>query len=119
MIMFRLTKSFFGEEDLTLFSKKLWPELPGILLWAIEGWKRLRDHGRLTQPPAGQALVDEMKELSSPIDLFLRECCVVAPGRVITPQKLFDAWKEWCHRMNREAVGDQQGVGPGAPLGAP
>jgi putative DNA primase/helicase len=35
-IALRLTESFYGREDLDL-TQKLLTELPGILLWAIEG----------------------------------------------------------------------------------
>src|SRR5262249_23248106 len=45
LIALRLGRCWFGNEDHTL-TDRLLTELPGILLWAIEGWKRLRDRGR-------------------------------------------------------------------------
>jgi putative DNA primase/helicase len=39
LILLRLTRSWYGKEDLGLLDRLL-PELPGILLWAIEGWHR-------------------------------------------------------------------------------
>ena len=36
-----LTESFYGREDKALTTRLL-AELPGILLWSIEGWRRLR-----------------------------------------------------------------------------
>ena len=41
MIILRLSESWYGREDHGLFMR-LEAELPGILLWAIEGWRRLR-----------------------------------------------------------------------------
>ena len=42
MIVLRLTESFYGREDHDL-GAKLQAELPGILLWAVVGWQRLRE----------------------------------------------------------------------------
>ena len=41
LIVLRLTESFFGREN-TALTGQLLPELPGIFLWSIEGWRRLR-----------------------------------------------------------------------------
>jgi putative DNA primase/helicase len=110
MIMFRLTESFFGREDKDLF-KKLLPELPGILLWAIRGWKRLDDRGYFIQPGSGRALVEEMEELSSPIGQFVKECMDQGPGLEVETDKAFEAWKEYCKKINREQVGDSPSFG--------
>ena len=40
--MLRLTESWYGKED-THLTDRLLKELPGILLGAIDGWKRLTD----------------------------------------------------------------------------
>jgi len=45
MIVLRMSESFYGREDIAL-TDKLLAERPGILLWAIEGWRRLRERGR-------------------------------------------------------------------------
>jgi putative DNA primase/helicase len=58
LILLRLKRSWFGMEDHHLFDR-LRGELPGILLWAIEGWKRLRARGRFVQPDSGQELVED------------------------------------------------------------
>jgi len=43
-VVLRLTRSFYGQEDIAL-TAKLVEELPGILLWATEGLNRLRAAG--------------------------------------------------------------------------
>ena len=45
----RFTRSFCDWEDPGLFDR-LSRELPGILLWALVGWQRLRRRGRLCSP---------------------------------------------------------------------
>ena len=50
-IILRMTETYYGKEDLGL-GVKLTPELPGILLWAIAGWKRLEARGHFVPPQA-------------------------------------------------------------------
>ena len=44
-MVLRTHKSFVGHEDIRL-TNRLLEELPGILNWALEGWKRLHERGR-------------------------------------------------------------------------
>src|SRR5690606_6286310 len=48
-----LRNSFLGREDTGLTSRLL-EELPGILLWAIEGLRRLYERGHFLQPASGE-----------------------------------------------------------------
>jgi hypothetical protein len=49
LLTLRTTRSFGGKEDIAL-TDKLLKELPGILNWAIEGWKRLHSRGHFEIP---------------------------------------------------------------------
>ena len=110
MVVFPLTQSFYGREDRALESK-LMPELPGILLWAIEGWKRLRDRGHFVQPESGKPLVEELEELASPVGTFVKERCEVGADRAIKVNELYQAWCEWCKENGREHHGDKASFG--------
>ncbi len=87
MILLRLTKSFYGREDHDL-SIKLQTELPSILLWSIEGWRRLRERGRFEQPESGREMFSDLADLSSPIAQFLREQCVLDDGSRVSRRPL-------------------------------
>lgn len=100
-IMVRTTRSWLGKEDHDL-TDRLLGELPGILLWAIQGWKRLRDRGRFIQPESSIEALADMADLASPIAAFVRECCVVGAGERVPPAELFDAWRKWCGLQGRE-----------------
>lgn len=106
----RLTRSFFGRED-TALDAKLRAELPGILVWAIEGLKRLRARGRFLQPPAGAELLEDLEELNSPVGAFVRERCVLHPAARATVEELFAEWKAWCGRNGRDHPGNLQTFG--------
>lgn len=94
-IVLRLKKSFYNQED-TGLEDRLTAELPGILNWAIDGWKKLRQRGRFAQPASGTELVDEMNALASPLTAFVDECCIVGQEQTIECSELFRQWREWC-----------------------
>ena len=48
LLTLRTTRSYYGKEDKSLTAKLL-EELPGILNWAIEGWKRLQARGHFDE----------------------------------------------------------------------
>jgi putative DNA primase/helicase len=110
LILLRLIRSFYGAEDLRLF-ERLQAELPGILLWAVEGWRRLRHRGRFVQPASGRELVEEMEDLASPVGAFVRERCFVAPGERVEVGDLFACWRAWCEQHGRREPGTEQAFG--------
>jgi putative DNA primase/helicase len=105
LVVLRLTESFTGKEDPVLLGR-LVPELPGILLWSLEGLRRLRARGRFAQPPSGRPPLDQMAEVSSPVRAFAEECCEVGPGRQVAKQDLFEAWQAWCGERGHFAGND-------------
>src|SRR5262249_30270783 len=78
-------------------------ELPGILLWAITGWQRLRTRNRFSQPDSGKELLGQLEDLTSPIGEFLRECCEVGAEHQAPKKKLFERWQFWCSESGRQA----------------
>ena len=106
LLLFRFSESFLGREDKTL-DAKLKAELPGILLWAIDGWEHLRERGFFIQPKSGQELIDQVRDFSSPVGVFVREKCEIKAGYQIACKELFEAWKRWCDEENREPGTDQ------------
>jgi putative DNA primase/helicase len=96
-ILLRTTQSFLGRED-TELGTKLDAELPGILLWAAEGWARLNKRGHFVQPASGRDWLENMTELASPIRAFVQDCCTMKTGSVCPKPLIFDAYVEWCKR---------------------
>ncbi len=110
MLVLPLSQSFYGCEDPHL-TERLLTELPGLLRWAVEGWKRLRDRGRFVQPEAGCELITEMEDVASPIGVFVRECCIAGPEYEIAVNELFEHWRNWCERVGRREPGTVQTFG--------
>jgi len=109
-LVLRLTNSFYGQEDPTL-TDQLLAELPGILLWAIEGWKRLRQRGRFVQPASAAEAIRDLEDLASPVSAFVRERCVVGAGHRAWIDDLYAAWKAWCEQDGRTVVTHKQTFG--------
>jgi putative DNA primase/helicase len=109
-IVLTLRESFYGREDPGL-TDRLLGELPGILNWAIEGWRRLTDRGYFLQPASSADAIDQLEDLASPLSAFLRERAIVAPEREVHCDHLFNAWSDWCKAQGRDHPGTKQTFG--------
>ena len=110
MIVLPLQNSFYGAED-TRLTDELLAERPSILWWAIEGWRRLQDRGTLLQPASGAELIGELEMLSSPVTVFVRECCQTGADFRISRKDLYDTYKIWCEEHGRQHIEDEAGFG--------
>ena len=109
-LILRLIQSFFGQED-PMLTQKLLQELPGILCWAIDGLKRLRDRGHFAQPRSVADAVQDLEDLGSSVGAFVRECCEVGLGRRACVGELYEAWRKWCEADGRNLVINKQTFG--------
>jgi putative DNA primase/helicase len=93
-IVLPLEQSFYGCEKPTLLDSFI-PELPGIFLWALDGWDRLQQRGRFVQPDSAAEAIQELEDLGSPIGAFVRECCDIGSAFHVPQERVFDVWKSW------------------------
>nr|WP_241209021.1 primase-like DNA-binding domain-containing protein [Parachlamydia acanthamoebae] len=94
-LVLNLKTSWLHREDTGLL-ERLKMELSGILLWALKGLKRLNENGHFIQPKASLETIEELKELSSPIMVFVDEVCNFEPKACTSIKSLFIAWNQWC-----------------------
>lgn len=109
-IIYRFTRSFIGSEDFGL-TDRIKAELPGILMWALDGLERMRLRGRLVQPVSGQGLADELEEMTSPVTQFVEDVCIIGQAYTVPVSDLFAVWVTWCHDNGREHSGTVQVFG--------
>lgn len=95
MLVLELSRSWYGAED-TGLTDRLLGELPGILLWAIDGWRRLRARGRFTEPTSSRDAIDDLDDLASPVRAWLREACDLAADAWTPTDLAFNAYTAWC-----------------------
>ncbi|MDX5374899.1 MAG: phage/plasmid primase, P4 family [Gammaproteobacteria bacterium] len=99
-LVLQTTRSYLGNED-TGLTDRLLAELPGILLWAVRGYRMLLDRGSLTQPRSSMEAIQDLEDLASPITAFVRDECTQGPGESVAKHLLFDRWRIWCNDHGR------------------
>ena len=88
-------KSFKDNPDYQL-PGKLAKEVQGIIVWAIEGLRRLRANNRFTEPESGKTALLEWETGNNPIKTFVAQCVDDGePEYEVTKKELFDAWVAW------------------------
>src|SRR5262249_9791470 len=70
LIVLVLRRSFYGREDPALTARLL-TELPGILNWAVHGYRRLRQRGYFVPPATAREALEDLEVLASPIKAFI------------------------------------------------
>lgn len=117
-VILQTTRSFYGSEDHGL-DAKLEAELPGILLWALAGLRRLQQRGRFVQPKAAADALQQLEDLASPIGAFLREKCIFEVNAQVPVKALYDAWRAWCQEHGRDQPGTEATFGRDLGAAAP
>ena len=93
-IPFRLTKSFVGQEDSTL-AEKLKPEYPGIFAWCLEGLRGLHAAGHFTLCESTQSELEQTRDLATPLQTFIEDCCVVDTAHAVHCKSLYRIFELW------------------------
>lgn len=106
-ILLKTEQSFFGREDLEL-GDKLKAELPGILLWAIDGWRRLKARGKFVQPASSAAMMRHFELMSSPVKGFVVDRCILDPQATVTKDALYQMYKHWQETEGKSYSLDKQ-----------
>lgn len=101
----RMQESFLGREDPGL-ADRLLGELPGILLWALVGWRRLRDRGRFVLPGTSQDAVQDLFNQGSDIAAFVHDRCEEGLGYDVEKERLYALYRDWCDRTGRKLKND-------------
>ena len=107
MIVLKMTRSFFNNED-TELSHKLEQELGGIFNWAMEGLRRrVTRGGHFLQPTSGKEYLDLMEELGNPMKPFADEALEFDGLAYVRKDDMFACWKHWALKKSM-APGTEQ-----------
>lgn len=109
-LILQTVKSFLGSED-TQLEQKLLRELPGIFRWAIDGREDLQESGRFATPASSEAAIEELESLSSPLRVFVRDCCVIGELREVEIPALYASYQQWCKDNGRDKPLNRQMFG--------
>ena len=82
---------------------KLIKELPGILNWALQGFKDWRENGLIESP----AITEASQQYRQDMDLtqnFITEYCVVSARAETKVSTLFIQYQNWCNEANERPM---------------
>src|SRR5262249_48011966 len=80
---------------------RLLTELPGILNWAVRGYRRLRQRGYFVQPASAREAIEDLEVLASPIKAFINDRCIVGSGLAVSVELLYQTWCACCDSVGR------------------
>jgi putative DNA primase/helicase len=89
--------SFEDKKDPDL-KNKLAEELPGILLWSIQGWNRIKNRRQFSETGDDETTREDIRQASNNAIRFVHECCTLDPTDSIELDALYTAYKKWCER---------------------
>lgn len=96
LLIVQFTRIFAKDEQDDLLHEKLQREIPGILVWAVEGAKRLIAHrGKFTEPTASAATLGALRRAANPAIDFVQERLEVAETNAISLVELVKAFNNW------------------------
>lgn len=81
---------------------KLKDELPGILLWAITGLRRLLKQNRFTPCNKCAQSLDEHRRDSDSVRHFAAECCVKRSGYETLSEPLYQTYRQYAESTGRK-----------------
>lgn len=74
---------------------KLKAEAPGILAWALDGYRLWAESG-LSVPASVELATADYRAESDPIGDFIALAVMTSPGSQVTARDLYEAYKRWC-----------------------
>jgi P4 family phage/plasmid primase-like protien len=97
------------EQDKNLV-KKLQKELSGILLWAVQGFQKLRENGSFKIPASSKKALEDYRKDSNPVQQFVDDRLVAVEEGNLTTSDIYFEYDKWAKdrgykRMNLNTFG--------------
>jgi len=97
-IILSFNRKFAEHEQNPNLVKELHEELSGILAWAVEGLRSLRQSGRFIIPASSSSALDQYRAEANPVKLFADECLIASPASRTRSKDLLAVHVEWCRQ---------------------
>jgi putative DNA primase/helicase len=95
-IILTFNRRFAQAEQDPLLEGRLLEELPGILVWAVEGLQELRERGAFAIPPSSAAALETYRTESDPEGMFIESCLARVQRGGMSPAKIYSEYLVWC-----------------------
>jgi P4 family phage/plasmid primase-like protien len=97
-----------AERDPAVKQRVMQLEAPGILAWAVEGLKRLRERGGFQIPESVRAAVQAFEYANDPPRQFIEECCKTGEEYNTGKRALYRAYSSWCKTYGHKPKAETQ-----------
>lgn len=87
--------SFAGRANPRL-EQELLAELPGILNWALEGYRQWRLHGLRNPPDCVLETAMAWQQQSNPLADWIDDCCIIDPAATSLLSTLYQSYRDHC-----------------------
>ncbi len=87
--------------------EKIKEEGAGILVWALEGLKRLHERGYFEIPKCVREATEQFRQTSDVPGIFVEEACITSDAEGCEEQamELYKAYKHWCRTHGHSPMG--------------
>ena len=97
-------KSYVGKEKPELKQQLIKEASQGKMInFALQGLKDLQENKRFIVPESSEPILKSITRISSPVVIFVDECCIIHPDQTISKDMIFQAWQGWCSETGRKA----------------
>lgn len=94
-----------GNLDRSRAQRIIRTELPGVLNWAIGGYKSLMDAGALTEPTASKEALEQYRRDTDSTLMFVDECLQRMSGTTTPYKEIYAAYTAWIKDTGLEPLG--------------
>ena len=109
LLIIPFRRTFKPEEIDRNLLGKLEKELPGILFWAVEGLKRLKDHHYQFSPcRVCDECLERYKASLNPVSEFIEDCYVLKAKHSINKSDIYLRYLQYCEDNAQEVVSRQR-----------
>ena len=98
LIIIMFNRQFAEHDQDPGLEGKLAGELSGILTWAVEGLRRLRERRCFEIPESSVVALAQYKMESDPVALFAEECLERVTSFGMRPIEVYQAYQDWCRK---------------------
>lgn len=95
IVLIPFERHFAEHERDRALESKLMDEAPGILAWAVRGFRAYQDRG-LSAPPRIAEASRLYRHESDLIGQWLADCATLGPGEACNQRIAFETYHEWC-----------------------
>jgi putative DNA primase/helicase len=96
-MILKFNRQFSDAERDPALLEKLRVELPGILVWAVQGLNNLRKRGWFEMPSSSVEALNQYRKDSDPERMYFDSCLILdATGAGMSPSEIYAGYVEYC-----------------------